>query len=66
MIDRFKLTPAELKRFRCGPLGPHLDRFASSLSEQGYSGQVGMQKMRLAALLESLAGTKAHRGQETR
>ena len=51
MSDHFKLTPAELKRFRCGPLGPHLDRFASLLSEQGYSSQVGMQKMRLATFL---------------
>ncbi len=51
MIDRFHLNPAELDRFRSGPLGPHLDRFASLLSEQGYSRQAGMQKMGLAALL---------------
>jgi site-specific recombinase XerD len=51
MIDRFHLNPPELDRFRNGPLGPHLDRFANLLSEQGYSRQVGMQKMRLMALL---------------
>ena len=51
MIDRFKLGLAELNRFRCGPLGPHLDGFARLLSEQGYSSQVGMQKIRLVAFL---------------
>ena len=51
MIDRFKLSPAGLKRFRCGPLGPHFDRFAHLLSEQGYSSQVGMQKIRLVTFL---------------
>ena len=55
MIDRFHLSPAELDRFRSGPLGPHLDRFASLLSEQGYSRQAGMQKMRLVGFFESLA-----------
>jgi len=51
MIDRFRLSPAELDRFACGPLGPYVDRLASLLSEQGYSRQAGMQKMRLIALL---------------
>ena len=51
MIDRFQLSAAELDRFRRGPLGPYLHRFANLLSEQGYSRQVGMQKMRLVALL---------------
>ena len=51
MIDQFRLNSAELHRFRSGPLGPHLDRFAGLLSEQGYSRQVGMQKIRLIALL---------------
>ena len=51
MIDRLELSPAELERFRCGPLGPHLDPFAHLLSEQGYSSQVGMQKIRLVTFL---------------
>ena len=51
MIDRFQLSAAELDRFRRGPLGPYLHRFANLLSEHGYSRQVGMQKMRLVALL---------------
>jgi integrase/recombinase XerD len=51
MNDRFQLSSVELDRFRTGPVGPHLDRFASLLSEQGYSKDVGMQKIRLVAWL---------------
>jgi integrase/recombinase XerD len=53
MIPRFQFTPARLDRFRRGPLAPHIDQLARLLSEQGYSNQVGMQKLRLAALLSS-------------
>jgi len=51
MMAVFQLTPAKLDRFRQGPLGPYLDDFANWLSKQGYSYQVGMQKIRLIALL---------------
>ncbi len=51
MINHFQLSPAELDPFRSGPLGPHIDRFAGLLSEQGYSKRVGKQKIRLVALL---------------
>jgi len=51
MIHRFQFTAARLDRFRRGPLAPHIDHLAQLLSEQGYSNQVGMQKVRLAALL---------------
>lgn len=51
MIEPFQLSSTEMNRFRCGPLGPHLDHFASLLSEHGHSAQVGMQKIRLAAFL---------------
>ena len=51
MINHFQLRPAAVGRFRSGPLGPHINRLASLLSEQGYSNQVGMQKIRLVALL---------------
>src|SRR5947209_3319900 len=51
MIERFQLNPTKLEPFRSGPLGPHLDCFARLLAEQGYSYEVGMQKIRLVALL---------------
>jgi len=53
MIHRFQFNPARLDRFRRGPLAPHIDHLAKLLSERGYSNQVGMQKLRLAALLSS-------------
>ena len=51
MIHHFEYNPAALGRFRRGPLAPHIDPLAKLLSEQGYSHQVGMQKLRLFALL---------------
>jgi site-specific recombinase XerD len=51
MKDRFQSDPTTLERYRCGPLGLHLDSFAGWLSEQGYPRQTGMQKLRLFALL---------------
>ena len=51
MINHFQLSPGELDPFRSGPLGPHIDRWAGLLSEQGYSKRVGKQKIRLVALL---------------
>jgi integrase/recombinase XerD len=51
MIHHSQFSPAGLDRFRRGPLAPHIDRLAKLLSEQGYSQQVGMQKLRLVALL---------------
>jgi site-specific recombinase XerD len=51
MKDRFPSDSATLDRYRCGPLGLHLDSFADWLSEQGYPRQTGMQKLRLFAFL---------------
>jgi site-specific recombinase XerD len=51
MIRHFQFSPARLDRFRRGPLAPHVDQLAMLFSEQGYSNQVGMQKLRLVALL---------------
>jgi site-specific recombinase XerD len=51
MSNHFQLSPGELAPFRSGPLGPHIDRWAGLLSEQGYSKRVGKQKIRLVALL---------------
>lgn len=51
MLRHFQLTQIELDRFRRGPLGPHFDSFASWLSQQGYSRESGMRKIRLISLL---------------
>ena len=51
MKQRFQTDSAMLDRYRCGPLGPHLDSFANWLSEQGYPRHTGMQKLRLFAFL---------------
>ena len=51
MIDQFQWNEVRGSRYRCGPIGPHLDGFAALLSQQGYSKQVGMQKIRVASLL---------------
>jgi len=51
MINRFQWNITKGGRYRCGPIGPHLDGFAALLSEQGYSNQFGMQKIRVVRLL---------------
>lgn len=51
MLPLFQLTQMELERFRRGPLSPHFDSFASWLSQQGYSHESGMRKIRLISLL---------------
>jgi len=49
MIDRFYPQPEELQHVRVGPLGPHIDGFATLVSRQGYCHQNGWQKIRLVA-----------------
>lgn len=51
MIDHFDWDDVKGRRYRCGPIGPHLDGFAAQLAEQGYSRQFGMQKIRVVGLL---------------
>jgi site-specific recombinase XerD len=51
MNDHFEWSDTQGKRYRCGPIGQHLDGFANLLSEQGYSKQVGLQKIRVTSLL---------------
>ncbi len=51
MIDHLQWNDAKGSRYRCGPIGPHLDGLAALLSEQGYSKQCGMQKIRVVGLL---------------
>jgi len=58
MFNQFQLSPVDIDRFRIGPLGPHIARFASLLSEQGYSKQMGMQKIRLVAFLSRWLGKR--------
>jgi site-specific recombinase XerD len=51
MIDHFYSDPVVFECLRCGPLGPHIDGFAELLSQQGYSREIGAQKLRLISLL---------------
>jgi integrase/recombinase XerD len=44
-------TPWALEHLHKGPLGPHIDGFAASLSEQGYTKHTARVKLRLAASL---------------
>ncbi len=37
MTNQFFSTPAALARLHAGPLGPHMDLFASLLSKRGYA-----------------------------
>ncbi|MCP3957940.1 MAG: site-specific integrase [bacterium] len=43
MLDQFFSNPAALARLHAGPLGPHMDRFASLLWQRGYA-QATLQK----------------------
>jgi site-specific recombinase XerD len=49
MIAEFYSRVADQDRLRRGPLGLYVDGFAGLLFEQGYSGSVGRQKIRLVA-----------------
>jgi site-specific recombinase XerD len=64
MIDHFYSEPTLLQRWRRGPLGPHLDRFASLLIEQGYSRSAGREKIRLVVNLSRWLDSKRTRLEE--
>jgi site-specific recombinase XerD len=64
MFNQFQLNPIDLDRFRIGPVGPYIARFASLLSEQGYSKPMGMQKIRLVAFLSRWLGKRKVRIQQ--
>ena len=49
MLVCFEPPPERLRRFRVGPLGPHIESFASLISQQGYRPAVGWTKIYLAA-----------------
>lgn len=49
MTDQFPSTPAALARLHAGPLGPHIDLFASRLSERGYAETTIRRQLRATA-----------------
>lgn len=49
MLVRFAPPPERLRRFHVGPLGPHIESFASLISQQGYRPAVGWTKIYLVA-----------------
>lgn len=49
MNKRFRPHPKRLQPLRSGPLGSHLEGFATLLVEQGYSSGAGWKKIRLVA-----------------
>ena len=53
MTKRFRPHIQSLQSFQSGPLGTHLEGFASLLIQQGYSSEAGWDKIRLVADLSS-------------
>lgn len=49
MTDQFFSTPAALARLQVGPLGPHVDLFASLLSKRGYAKGTIRRQLRAVA-----------------
>lgn len=58
MIDKFYSPGIPLDHLRYGPLGFHLDGFASLLFDQGYATDTGRQKIRLVADLSAWFGKR--------
>jgi site-specific recombinase XerD len=58
MIDKFYSPGISLDHLRYGPLGFHLDGFASLLFDQGYATHTGRQKIRLVADLSAWFGKR--------
>lgn len=58
MIDKFYSPGIPLDHLRYGPLGFHLDGFASLLFDQGYATHTGRQKIRLVADLSAWFGKR--------
>jgi len=61
MIDYFYPRQADQLRLRNGPLGPHIDKFAAILSEQGYAGLSARRKLRLVTALNRWLSRKGLR-----
>jgi site-specific recombinase XerD len=49
MTERFFTDPGTIERLHQGPLGPHIDAFASFLWDQGYTRSCGRDHLRLVA-----------------
>jgi site-specific recombinase XerD len=58
MIDKFYSPGIPLDHLRHGPLGLHVDGFASLLFDQGYATDTGRQKIRLVADLSAWFGKR--------
>ena len=51
MIVRFSPRPEDLQRLQVGPIGPHLQSFATLVAQQGYCSVTGWLQVRLVAKL---------------
>ena len=49
MIEQFYTASGTLARLHSGPLGPHIDKFATLLCEQGYVRETIRSQLRLVA-----------------
>ena len=58
MIDKFYSPGIPLDYLRHGPVGLHIDGFANLLFDQGYTTDVGRQKIRLVADLSAWFGKR--------
>ncbi len=58
MIEHFFSDPKFLRRCRNGPLGPHLDCFASQLAVKGYTRYSGQGVIRIVVQLNEWLSTK--------
>ena len=58
MINKFYSPGIPLDHLRQGPLGLHIDGFASQLFDQGYTTDMGRQKIRLVADLSAWFGRR--------
>ena len=51
MLDKYLKTPKTIQRLRSGPSGPHIDGFAATLKERGYSYTTACKYLRSASHL---------------
>lgn len=55
-MERFFIDPRRLRQKRQGPLGQHIEEFATQVSEQGYSRQCACRQLQLVAELSRWMG----------
>jgi hypothetical protein len=51
MLEQTFVRQGIIDRLRRGPLGPHLDHFATSLHHQGYVSSRGLSRIRAHVIL---------------